>query len=256
MKKMGLNKICKIIMGLAFLAVVFQPGLSQALTSTGSASLTGLALTSDIALSWLDPTVVPPADTRGSFVGVTYGTDPVFLTDATDAIDGAPWGPLTVSVPGFGSASTTLDSVTAGTNITAGQALAQAVLSGQFFVTTPTTLSASAAYALAQTLLGVGGFAYNDVSVSLLLEDFDTGALIAQDQRFFAYNADGTYTSNGTLSLPSTLLPIGTYNFEAEASTFAQVPEPGSLILIGTGLLGLFAFRKKSSNIQVSAKQA
>ncbi len=128
--------------------------------------------------------------------------------------------------------------------------LASAALTGQFTVANAGTLSLIVPYSInLSAFSGTGGSANADALVGLYLSDFNNETLLASDTRFPNTTIDGSpYLKSGFLTLNYNLLAGVSYDFEASASIIASasaVPEPSTLMFLGSGLLGLVAFRRR-----------
>jgi hypothetical protein len=152
--------------------------------------------------------------------------------------------------------------------INEGSVFAEAVLSGQFTVLTAATLTVSATYAYLLQLFNGGSsdLNYADVIAGLYLYDFAGSDPLNSGQspkltfsEFFwsqQINGLGSYDAAldplapppGTLNLTWNVVPGVVYDFEAFGSVDANaatVPEPISMVLLGTGMLGLAILRKR-----------
>lgn len=160
--------------------------------------------------------------------------------------------------------------------------LAEALFGGLFTVPIDGLLQITASYSLFYNLgllpvTGSGAFANAYVDAGLALYDFNADADATGQQPLLASGLDlalgiqpflsgaingpgpgsGTYSSSGFLTLAYNLValdprdPTGAtpmvYDFEAfvTSKSAASVPEPGTLILLVSGILGLAAFRRK-----------
>ena len=259
-----------------------------------------------VNVSWFDPTLPQPpsplaVDTRASFSGIsTTLNGNVEPYSGVDSADGTPWqntyataGQGTVPNSVRGSADThssltaaldangqlivpafaTPDRIYAASSIgltsgNSGAVLAEAVLSGQFWVDAASTLSVTVPYNLALQLTSTGSDLINSgiVTAALVLSDFWTtdpatqqSLVLRQDvQSLAAWITDtdstGALTKTGTLSLTYDLLPFGydlngspinVYDFEASATAQASVPEPISIVLLMIGMAGLGLAKRK-----------
>jgi hypothetical protein len=281
-KEEGMKRIVKrktrniffLLLGLGLLAIVAGPAPGYASLSVSSVASLDWSLVSfsRADLNWFDMTAVPPLDTRGSLssVSTTLGG----LTDPYNSsfIDGAPWGTTTATwspianavttVTGHGETSTSLLLASAQIQSTvpiwASVDLAQAMFSGQFSVLTAGLLTVSVPYALSETIT-------NDIAaidiltaliVGLTLSDFNTTDPVTGQSLILASSSDSysaailgagsdLFSRAGTLTLSLNLVPGMIYDFEAFAGTMASVPEPGTLLLLSCGLIGLGVFRRR-----------
>ena len=231
-------------------------------------------------LPWGNTSVLPPAGVHNFSTAAdtvegrayTNVTDPalaelfasanVALTNSSFPVPPSPPNPPPLELPfnGIGSVD-----------------LAQAVFMGEFTADVDGLLTVTANYSLLYNLgllpgVGSGSFANAYVDAGLALYDFNgvdpfTGQspllasgfdLVSGMQPFLsgAINGPGTSKSDsasGLLTLTYPLIALDAtnnpivYDFEAfvTAKSSAAVPEPATLILLVSGMLGLAAFRKK-----------
>ena len=252
------------------LAVIVVPGtgLAAPVMSQGQASLTWDSLTFSAGINWTDPAADPSShsgswvtlngdftdpgasDTfEGGFVPTTFTAN---LTSGTNSVTGN--ASTTVASGVGGTVQSATSNISLNTIGTASVNIAEADLTGQFTVLTTLNFSVTVDYLISQLLASVdGGSAYNDVLVLLSLDDA-LGNELASDFRFYPMLIDGagnyTFSEIGTLSLLNLNLSPGDYFFTADASTvanasLASVPEPISLVLLGSGMIGLAILRKR-----------
>jgi hypothetical protein len=202
---------------------------------------------------------------QNTFVTFTQGTVPntVKGTADTHSSQVAAIDPNTsqLIVPPFAAANRLFASsnLALSTPLTTGSIFAQALLGGQFTVPTATNLTVSLSYSLLISLFSLGGNSnYAEAIAGLYLYDFNTEAVLAFDENILSQliNGDGSFSNsllNQTLTLTWLLDPAVTYDFEAFATVNADaavaappaVPEPISMVLLGTGMLGLAILRKR-----------
>jgi hypothetical protein len=264
--KIKLKNVILFLMCLGFVSAILLPGPALAVptTASGTASLdwTNAVWTGFDSLIWSDQNSL-----SGSWVGLngveTDSGDSDFVEAAWASTSfTASLSDLTGSVTG--SAATSLSAINASSNIAlntgpsfADVFIAQAVLTGQFTVAAPVTLSLTVPYALSLSVASVpGGSAFAEAVVGLKLSNFDiTDPATGQSLILFSDEVNRnnlTFDPNlpsGFLSLSLSLDPLITYDFEASASTVASatapVPEPATMLLLGSGLFGLGALRKR-----------
>lgn len=231
---------------------------------------------------WVDISVAPPESTHNfstpadtvegsAYTNVTnpaksglFASGNVALTHSSFVVPTTipPQTPLDLPYNGIGSVD-----------------LAQAFFGGLFTVPIDGVLQITASYSLFYQLgllpvTGSGAFANAYVDAGLALYDFNGIDPITGQSPLLASGIDlalgiqpflsgaingpgpgsGTGSSSGTLTLaynlsaldPTTGAPM-VYDFEAfvTAKSAASVPEPATLILLVSGMLGLAAFRKK-----------
>lgn len=231
------------------------------------------------------PGVPAAGTNQFSFSGAAVTLNGVSTDLASMSIDNAPWGSTSysASLTGTGgtfvtgSASTTATANALG-NLTAPASLAasaqgnlvgkgnmsvnvaQASLSsfGGFTVPTAGDLTITAAYHLAQSLANddPNGGVQSQVFGELLMYGFDAFGNPLNDPfasavRALANQIVGVttfdYTETGTLALTVTLAANTLYDFAGNvgADGSAPVPEPSTIFLLGSGLLGLWPFRSR-----------
>jgi hypothetical protein len=202
-------------------------------------------------------TVAGSADTHSSLTPA----DTPLLIGGVPQLDPITGAPLFVTLPAdrlFASSNVAL-----GTSLMSGSVFAQALLGGQFTVLTAATLSVSLTYQLLLDLISSGDFNYADAIAALYLYDFYASDPIDPQQSLLyasavspplaqLMNGAGTFNSGlvtGPLTLSWNLVPGVVYDFEASATVNADaaVPEPISMVLLGTGMLGLAILRKRSA---------
>ena len=208
---------------------------------------------------------------QNTYTTFTQGTVPNTVTGSADthssstpAINpstGVPDPPFAAADRLFASSALALS-----TAQTTGSIFAEAVLGVQFTVPVDATLTVSLPYSLLISLFSIGGdFNYTDAIAALYLYDFFTTDPITGQSLVLAFQEQvlswiltgdgniGPLAQSGTLNLQYSLLAGTVYDFEASATVHADagvpvgaaVPEPISLVLLGSGMIGLAIFRKR-----------
>jgi hypothetical protein len=262
------------------LSIVFLPSLALATaTSTSGATITWGTFAFSGAFSWVDGTA---GNLSGIDSGLNRLHDP-YVSDYIDggfgstsvAVNHALGGLLAQSVANMNTAGTLFPDTIPGVAIMAappvsasglanalasvtgfGQAdvfVVESVFTHDFTVTEAGTLTVTAEYTYFQELFSdsAGSFVSSNPEAGLFLYD-DVGydpiasAVAGVSTSFYGPGLILSGLQSGPLSLTFDLAP-GYYTFEASAtgSASAAVPEPGLILLLGSGLIGLGILRKR-----------
>jgi hypothetical protein len=189
------------------------------------------------------------------------------LSDATGSVTGSASTSTVLGAPSSQSASLNINVNNLGFSTVGLDApnQAQSEFFGTFSTLTPGLFTVTANYTLTQFLSSNDpmGFVFSDVAASLQLFGYDADGnpleqAIASAQAGFLNSVNGigtfqlpTLSGVGTLSLSFDLVP-GTYDFASDATaTASTVPEPGTFLLFGIGLLVIGASKLKNKITQL-----
>jgi hypothetical protein len=206
---------------------------------------------------------------------VPVNADPILITSGSLVYTGPPGGPVSVHLSGAGF---TFSGTSAPLSISLGpyeSCLVPACLPGttldlRTYGTGPTYSSTTATYQ-GQTYGGLGGMVsvadiYTDWTGSLLIPEGFTGGTLTAPFAFsgyFQYTDDNFITMNrvGLFGSGTATVTFGRYRpdlhptalvTEAVRFDFADVaatPEPASMVLVATGLVGLLARRRHRRDV-------